>query len=157
MAAHLAKLSTGCLGLGQAPVAAPRTGESSESSFVEIARSLDLAQERLDVVEAHRARCSSGTPLADLHQQDLRAIQLEVAQLAAALLGADHPFVAQLVNHEWSREVVAPAKSTRVPGPSVRASIAPSNASSASSMDRHEIVLQGKDEGFEAGVDAEFG
>ena len=36
---------------------------------------------------------------------------LRAAHLAAELLGADHPLVAQLVSHEGTREVVAPAKS----------------------------------------------
>ena len=111
MAALLEALSTGWLGLGQAPVAAPRIGESSDSSFVEMTRSLDMVQARLDAVEAHFAGLSPGTPLAELHEHDLREIQLRVAQLAAELLGADHPLVTQLVSHEGSHGGVAPAES----------------------------------------------
>ena len=110
MAALLEALSTGWLGLGQAPVAAPRIGESSDSSFVEMTRSLDMAQGRLDAVEAHLAGLAPGTPLAAHHEHDLHEIQLRVAQLAAELLGADHPLVAQLVSCERQREVVAPTE-----------------------------------------------
>ena len=111
MAALLEKLSTECLGLGQAPVAAPRT---RASAFVEMTHNLDTVQERLDAVEAHFAGCAPGSPLAQHDEQDLREIQLRVAQLAAELLGADHPLVAQLVSHEGSRAVVTPAE--RSPG-----------------------------------------
>ena len=53
--------------------------------------------------------------MADQHEQDLRQelreIQLRVAQLAADLLGTDHPLVAQLVSHDRPHGDVAPAES----------------------------------------------
>jgi hypothetical protein len=53
--------------------------------------------------------------MADQHEQDLqqelREIQLRVAQLAADLLGADHPFAMQLVSHDRPHGEVAPAES----------------------------------------------
>ena len=109
MASLVEVLSTGFLGLGQAPVAAPRIGEPSDTSLIEMTRSLDLVQARLDAVEAHLAGRAPGTPLAAHHEQELREIQLRVAQLAAGLLGTDHPLVAQLISCERQREVVAPA------------------------------------------------
>jgi hypothetical protein len=101
------ELRIGCLGLRQTPVAAPPTGASS---FVEMTRSLDMVQARLDAVEAHLAGRAPGTPLAEHDEQDLREIQLRVAQLAADLLGGDHPLVNQLVRHEWRLGEVAPAE-----------------------------------------------
>ena len=53
--------------------------------------------------------------MADQHEQDLRQelreIQLQVAQLAADLLGTDHPLVAQLVSHDRPHGEVAPVES----------------------------------------------
>src|SRR5215210_4790336 len=92
----------------------PEGTPTSASSFVEMTRSLDLVQERLEAVEAHLARRAPGTPLADHHEQDLCEIQLRVAQLAAELLGTDHPLVAQLISCERPHGEVAPAE--RLPG-----------------------------------------
>jgi hypothetical protein len=92
----------------------PAVTPPSASSFVEMTRSLDMVQERLDAVEAHLAGLAPGTPLAEHHEQELREIQRRVAQLAAELLGADHPLVTQLVTSERPREVVVLAE--RTPG-----------------------------------------
>ena len=92
----------------------PEATPTIASSFVEMTRSLDMVQERLEAVEEHLAGLAPGTPLAEHHEQELREIQLRVAQLAADLLGADHPLVTQLVRHEGSREVVVLAE--RTPG-----------------------------------------
>ena len=104
----LEELQTRCLGLGQAPVAATPSGESS---FVEMDRSLDMAQARLDAVEVLLTGLAPDTPPAEPHERELREIRLLVAQLTADLLGADHPLVAQLASHERQRDVVAPAGS----------------------------------------------
>jgi hypothetical protein len=89
----------------------PEVTPTSASSFVEMTRSLDRVPERLEALEAHRAGRAPGTSLPAHHEQVLREIQLRVVQLAADLLGVDHPLVAQLVSYERPREVVAPAES----------------------------------------------
>jgi hypothetical protein len=93
----------------------PEATPSGTSSFVEMTRSLDLVQARLEALEEHRPGCAPGTPLAEHREQDLREIQLRVAQLAADLLGADHPLVAQLVSRDRPHGEVSPAE--RLPGP----------------------------------------
>ena len=90
----------------------PKATPTSASSFVEMIRSLDLAQEQLDAVEAHLAGLAPHTPPTAQHEQELREIQLRVAQLAAELLGVDHPLVTQLVRHAQPLEVVVLAEST---------------------------------------------
>jgi hypothetical protein len=92
----------------------PEATPSGILSFVEMTRSLDLVQARLEALEEHRPGCAPGTPLAEHHEQDLREIQLRVAQLAADLLGADHPLVAQLVSRDRPHGEVSPAE--RLPG-----------------------------------------
>ena len=87
----------------------PEATPNGASSFVEMTRSLDLVQGRLEAVEEHLARRAPGTPLAEHHEQDLLEIQLRVAQLAADMLGADHPLVAQLVRRDRLHGEVAPA------------------------------------------------
>jgi hypothetical protein len=104
MVSRLEELCTGCLGLRQAPVVAPRIGASSSG---EITRSLDMAQERLDAVEKHLARLAPHTPSAEPDEQELREIQLLVAQQAADLLGAEHPLVAHLQGARLHRPVAA--------------------------------------------------
>src|SRR5215217_6161547 len=76
-------------------------------SLGEMTRSLDMAQERLDAVEKHLARLAPHTPSAKPYEQELREIQLLVAQQAADLLGAEHPLVAHLQGARLHRPVAA--------------------------------------------------
>ena len=75
------------------PVAATPSGASSCDR---IADSLDMLQERLERLEASLAARAPQTPPDAAHEQERREIHLLVAALAAELLGADHPLVAQL-------------------------------------------------------------
>ena len=90
---------------------------SGASSVAGIARRLDRAQERLDVIEASLATLAPHTGPIEHHEQELREIRLLVADLTAEVLGADHPLVAQLqrarLSHAGQRGVVAPAESPR--------------------------------------------
>ena len=87
----------------------PEGTSTSAPSYVGIARRLDMAQARLDAVEAHRAGRDPHTPPAAQHERELRAIRRLVADLTTDLLGADHPLVTQLVSCERPHGEVAPA------------------------------------------------
>ena len=89
----------------------PATTPTNTSSFCEMTRSLDLVQARLDAVEKQLSEHAAGTPEAEHDEHDLREIQRQVAQLAADLLGADHPLVTQLVRHDRPHGEVAPPES----------------------------------------------
>ena len=63
---------------------------SLESSLVEIARSLEVAEERLAALAPH-------THLAEPHVRELRKVRLLLATLPVEVLGARHPLASGLV------------------------------------------------------------
>jgi hypothetical protein len=96
----------------------PEATPTGTSSFSEITQRLDVAQARLEAVEAHLAGLDPQTPLATDHERELHEIRWQVAELTAQVLGADHPLVRLVtplrddrVSHRWPHGEVAPAES----------------------------------------------